>query len=795
MDYAYDEYYSEEVDLGAGISPCLTLHCNNKPWPIDGIPNSLTMRLNYRTVDLTRLGIGCEQDNSNLFHRAKNEKDGDFPSFLSGHPFTLVFTSFETCDKIGCTNGHTLMTSALFDDNVSNNSATHIHAVPLSLAIIKKAIQWLRGENAPGELVAEPKTVKEGLLSYFRLLQEMIPLQKRPGPNQSSNMVLKGALEFIESRSWGFNHDHLVNEMTKNINQLANNPNEVTTDEFWKVCCAARKFIYSSVAEQTKVVGHIVDGSHRLTALEYALVTPSAKKSCISNILRTRVNVPTVLSPAYVERMKILSNQTQNQQGCLKDHGIREFYTFLINLLGENMVDKYMIDPEGGHEKFTLQDDMGTFAKAVLNVLVNEKCSPFFLMVPEMKLNHVKDLIDWGYGESVLRSLFKNKSSDSGEWSLHWNEGKYTLLRSITHFKDGMHYSNRYATGDSITSTLFELAQVLMWTRVSRASHKQLSNFFSKNLSDLILQRSAGNDDLTKKWVWCMVNTVTSCVYYSYRVCLNKFKPAKEKAPDHLLPTLIMCAIESTLPFFSKYGIDPKPPEWFEYVSATLNDPDKLGEIFMENGDTKEFDESSCKLLPTDFNSFVTVAFALHLQSGILKRGENGRGKGKVREFEETMNDVTDLFQKQYFAATEGEIRWTLDIQLYVNMLGDNPDILTKTVTNMVTYLLPSVQRGKKTSTNSTAIEINQHSDEQYDSLKQLMEKFKTSSFGEYLGSIINDTNESNATKSKAKVLRSKIDDFDNGLLEKCYREGEDMEDSDEDSDNEGFSSLLYERI
>ena len=93
MDDVYDKY--SEGSLGAGIFPCLSLHCLNNPWWNDGIPNSLAMRLNYRSVDLTRFGIGCEQLNSNLFDRAKSEKDSDFPSFLSGHPFILVFTSFE----------------------------------------------------------------------------------------------------------------------------------------------------------------------------------------------------------------------------------------------------------------------------------------------------------------------------------------------------------------------------------------------------------------------------------------------------------------------------------------------------------------------------------------------------------------------------------------------------------------------------------------------------------------------------------------------------------------------------
>ena len=169
-----------------------------------------------------------------------------------------------------------------------------------------------------------------------------------------------------------------------------------------------------------------------------------------------------------------------------------------------------MIDPKGGHQNSTLQDDIKTFATIVLKVLVNERSWQFFRMVPEMKLSDLKGLIEGGHGDEVLHLLFQNSS---GQWTLHWDEGKNTLIRSITRFKDGLYFSGRYGKGESITSTLFELAQVLMWTRVSRASHKQLSNFFSKNLSDLILQRSAGNDDLTKKWVWCMVNTVTSCVY------------------------------------------------------------------------------------------------------------------------------------------------------------------------------------------------------------------------------------------------------------------------------------------
>jgi hypothetical protein len=176
------------------------------------------------------------------------------------------------------------------------------------------------------------------------------------------------------------------------------------------------------------------------------------------------------------------------------------------------------------------------------------------------------------------------------------------------------------------------------------------------------------------------------------------------------------------------------------------------------------------------------VAFALHLHSGIFKRVVERRGgKPVVREIKETMNDITELFRNKFFTSTtdtDGETkRWTLDINLYVKELDKNQDdIQMKALTSIVYYLLPRVQTGKKTSTNSTAIVINQHSDEQYLSLKELMQKFKTTSFDEYLQSIINDTSVSNKTKSMAKDLSSKKNAFNVNLLEKCYREEVDID-------------------
>jgi hypothetical protein len=145
-----------------------------------------------------------------------------------------------------------------------------------------------------------------------------------------------------------------------------------------------------------------------------------------------------------------------------------------------------------------------------------------------------------------------------------------------------------------------------------------------------------------------------------------------------------------------------------------------------EKQDREEYNASSCNL-PTDFNTFVTLAFALHLQSGILK------GKYHGRHFNELMEDINAIFCTMYTTSTiegEGEItrKWTLNIQSYMNMLEEDQDnMIQKTVTNMtIAHLATCDQKAYKTTTNSTEMVINKHSDEQYNILVRLMEKFKS---------------------------------------------------------------------
>ena len=129
---------------------------------------------------------------------------------------------------------------------------------------------WLRGKNDAVAESVQYKSVEEGLLAYFKLLQNINPLQKH---NLDFEGALTSALDFVTSCDWT-NKEVKANIIEKIKTCLQG----LSLNGFWSVCCAARKFIYENLAKETKVVGHIVDGIHCLTALEYGYLSPDACK-------------------------------------------------------------------------------------------------------------------------------------------------------------------------------------------------------------------------------------------------------------------------------------------------------------------------------------------------------------------------------------------------------------------------------------------------------------------------------------------------------------------------------------
>lgn len=550
-----DQFY--RLIIAARIFPCLTLHIDrtqdtshdNDDVSMRDFPNFLAMSVNYRKIILTRFGIRCQesdkidQRNINLFITAVNEEQGHLPSFLGGQPFLLVVTSFE--ERTACKGGedYTRMISTVFhhDDDNGDNSRS-FHAVPLSLDIINEANKWLCGEDQ----FQEANSVEEGLKVYIQQLRNRIPLLRISTKFAAND--LNEARIFLETHDWGSSHQqagHLIGRIADEA------------ETYRELCCDILKFIFKNLARRTKVVVHIVDGIHRLTALEYALVWPSSAQAFTME-LQTNVCCPTRVTNAFVTKMLSLSNETQNQQGCLKDHGKKEFYKELIQLLDDVCtVKKFMIDEENNmmnDSATSLEQDIEHFGSLVLYVLFHDDSRKKYALDPVLNLGYIDEYIFHGtprqgqlhpiaetHRNEVLSRLFKNNKR---HWSLH-----VTTLKNNSLLTKKCNYESAV-----VQSSLFELAQVLMWTRTSKKSRNLLFDFFSKNHPTPAAQLSSGSPDLTNKWVTCMVNAIATCVYYSYRVCTaNKIMQSLDEK-RYFQPRLITSAIESILPFFHKLG-------------------------------------------------------------------------------------------------------------------------------------------------------------------------------------------------------------------------------------------------
>ena len=512
-----DQFY--RLIIAARIFPCLTLHIdrtqdnshdNNETLHIDrtqdtshddddvsmrDFPNFLAMPVNYRKIILTRFGIRCQesdeidQRNSNLFIAAANEEQGHLPSFLGGQPFLLVVTSFEErmASRVG--EDYTRMISAVFhDDDDNGDNSRSFHGVPLSLDIINEANKWLCGLDQ----FQEAKSVEEGLKVYIQQLRNRIPLLRISTKFAAND--LQTASSFLDTHDWGSEHEQAqsligrIAEVAESYRDIGRNTNEAAV-RYRKLRCETLKFIYKNLARQTKVVVHIVDGIHRLTALEYALVWPLTKQEFTME-LETNVCCPTQVNHAFVTKMRNLSNETQNQQGCLKDHGKKEFYKELIQLLDNVCTDKkFMIDEENNmmnDSATTLQQDIEHFGSLVLDVLFHDDSRKKYGLDPFLNLGYIDEYIFHGtsrqgklnpiaeeHREDVLSRLFKNQ----GHWSLH-----VTTLKNNSLLTKKCNYQSAV-----VNSSLFELAQVLMWTRTSNKSRICCSTFFPRTILPLLL--------------------------------------------------------------------------------------------------------------------------------------------------------------------------------------------------------------------------------------------------------------------------------------------------------------------
>ena len=847
-------YSSISLNAAAVVLPCLTLHCDDDLEKKAEIPDLLACPFNMRKLNTINLGENCI-DKENLVNTLRKENKESVPSVLSGGHH-LIFTSYETSNNTSNNTSTTIDNALIMQSTLTEgvvNSNSFCYATNLTKETITAGIHWLQGDASPDNF----DSTKDALVAYLETLEQVIPLQKPLGGGLSrmtksdilkayvsdNHVYMRDAYKFIQCRDWpDTDEKEMVLSKFKKYGGLLDDDVNFRLQvmsfkhedrKFRKMCSLARRFIYKNVAKQTKVIVHVVDGTHRLTALECALIsyksskdTPlhhyhlrlphAEKKLSIIAILPTDAE----LTSNFVDQMKCLSSKCQTSFGSLHPHGKKQFFAAMIEDLNVECKTKFpqrpffMSSAENEDAELTITPALiGDFANTIIGIICNDKYTQNYHMVPNMNLSELvkKDVECW-------RHLFKKKKpgrDNYGDYTFLWDDGKLTVQHFISH--GGIHGEKRYSRM-GLNSQTFELAQLLMFTRISVESYKQVLDCFTTNaISSSIVQISAHDKDgtLTDQWISGLVDTIGTSVYYSFNV-YKKIKVTIHNN-EELLMRLIKSAIKGTTEFFSEYGLHPKPPDWFNDVPQKMIDEAGINtvlcEIFENRGivDEKEKailqDKIEKKYRPTiqdNFISFIRVSFALDLHKRLMI---TTKGKSKLTDLIELGIISKDHLEKKHSQIStivtsdiilSHETKWTACIKEYATDIAHHiySHDCNGQIAQVTRHYLDSqiTTKKKKTDTENNEMEekitLKKPALAEYVSIKTVIEHLQQLDFISYLEKKIKfDNGVNHETKHKAKRLLGLIKEFPIQMLEECYVTGRDLdglEGTADDSDDDG---------
>ena len=851
-------YSSIPLIAAAVVLPCLTLHRDDDLEKKAEIPDQLACPFNMRKLNTINLGENCI-NKENLVNTLRKEHRDSVPSVLSGDHH-LIFTSYETSHNTSNDNSTTIdealiMQSTLTEGDVVNLNS-FCYATNLTKETITTGIQWLRGDASPDNF----NSTKDALVAYLETLKQVIPLQKPLGGGlmsmtkadilnayvKDNHVYMRDAYRFIQCRDWpdGDEKEMVLGKLKEyggllddDVNfRLTVNSFKHEDRKFREMCSLARRFIYKNVAKQTKVIVHVVDGTHRLTALECALISYKSSDDILLHHYHLRLPhseknlsiiaiLPTdaELTSNFVDQMKCLSSQCQTSFGSLHPHGKKQFFAAMIEDLDLECKKKFpqrpffMSSAENEDTNITIGPPLiGDFANTIIDIIRHEKYTQNYHMVPGMNLSEMvkKNVECW-------RHLFQKKkpgSDNYGDYTFLWDDGKLTVQHFISHCLGEIHSDNRYSR-KGLNSQTFELAQLLMFTRISLESYKQVLDCFTTNaISSSIMQISAHDKTgtLTNQWISGLVDTIGTSVYYSFNV-YKKIKVTIHK--EELLMRLIKSAIKGTTEFCSEYGLHPKPPDWFNVVPQKMIDKagitTVLREIFENRGIVDEAekailqDKIEKKYSPTiqdNFISFIRVSFALDLHKRLMI---TTKGKSKLTDLIELGIISEDHLGKKPSQITtivtsdiSQERKWTACIKEYATDIA--PHIYSHDcngqIAQVTRHYLDSIIKTKAT-TNKKKIDTENNDTEEkvtlkkpalaeYQSIKSVIEHLKKPDFISYLEKNIQfDNGVNHETKHKAKRLLGLIQEFPIQMLEECYVTGRDLDGQEGNADGESVMS------
>ena len=749
------------------------------------IPQHVALPVNYRKVDTLSLGENCMHKNNSLVNKLRKEKEKDDSILSNGGQFCVIFTSYEKSSNEN--PSHNTNTCCVMESTYigGGGGVGGFHATLLTKEIINQGIKWLRG-NAYAE--KDLGSVADALQEYLNALKEVIPLQN------PSELSLEYARDFIESREWS---DDSQDDRTFVLGLIEKYSPMESNNELSNTCCLARRFIYKHLAKQTKIVAHVVDGIHRLTALECVLIGYQQQTDNYAvrlphagiNLAITPV-VPLELdleSKDFLDDMKKISSECQQSFGSLQPHSKKVFFAAMIRHLNE-------LCKSGRRSPFfwmkittktnSVENQIAYFAYLVIKVIRDKKHVQNYRMVPNMNLETLVKEND----EKTWTILFKNKND---KFSFLWDDGKFSLVNFIRCHSDIFNI-NRYAR-DGFNAEVFQLAQVLLWSRISKDTYKQLINFFTTNrVSSTITQISASDKDgkMTDRWISGFFDTVTTSVYYSYKVITKGKNSSKDS--EILLMGLIKSAIVGTTDFFSEYGLNPSPPDWFKDVQEKMADQNlimrAIEDVLESKGREKDvnavyenFSKYMINNLQDNFVAFLRTAFAFYLQLRIFNK-TGGRSTLQPQTLQHLDNSSEK--KRTIIVMEDTNRKWTACIKEYASKIATDQfsgDLLEGNILLMTRHFIGS----KKHVQSMRAKKYNKPVEEEvitapeHQVMKKLMtsiQSLKEGDFPTHVQKLISNNSFDENTKEKAERLVE--------LFQKLFNKGSDESNSKDDGDD-----------
>jgi hypothetical protein len=404
-----------------------------------------------------------------------------------------------------------------------------------------------------------------------------------------------------------------------------------------------------------------------------------------------------------------------------------------------------------------IEKQIAYFADLIIKVIRHKKHVQNYRMVPNMHLETLVEEKD----EDSWKNLFKTKN---GQFSFLCDDGKLTLVNLI-HCHSDIFNKYRYAR-DGFNAEVFELVQVLLWSRISQETYYQLLNFFTTNrVSSTVTQISASdkNGKMTDRWVSGFVDSVTTSVYYSYKIITEGKNSSKDS--EILLMELIKSAIKGTTDFFSEYGLHPSPPDWFKNVQEKMEDKSLIVTAIQDVLDSKGTldkdvnaiydgkDPKYMNSLQDDFVAFLRTAFAIYLDFRILNKT---RGRSNLKTKHDSLKE-----KRTVIVAEDTNQTWTACIKEYASRFAEvefSGERLEGNILLMTRHFVGS----KKHIPLLAAKKFNKPVEEEVITTPehQVMKKFMTSiqslqekEFPSYVQTLINNNTFDEKTKEKAERL------------------------------------------